>query len=249
MEYAAQMEQIAALIRENPNFYALTGAGMSTESSIPDFRSPGTGLWEKIDPIKTSSAEVLYNDPRLFYEVGFTRFPVIASAEPNPGHFAMARLEELGYLKGLVTQNIDGLHVKAGSQKVWEVHGHLRSCHCSGCKKGYPFEELAGQVERKQIPPSCPSCFKMLRPDVILFGDPMPSLFFEAESILSNGCDLLLVAGSSLVVYPVAYLPRLAKKLVIINLEPTDYDSRAAVVVREKCGKALRDLLQRLEEL
>jgi NAD-dependent deacetylase len=246
MEYAAQMERIASLIRENPNFYALTGAGMSTESGIPDFRSPGTGLWEKIDPLKTSSAEVLYNDPRLFYEVGFTRFPAIAAAEPNPGHFAMARLEELGYLKGLVTQNIDGLHVKAGSRKVWEVHGHLRSCHCSGCKKGYPFEELVVQVGRKQIPPACPRCLKMLRPDVILFGDPMPEIFFEAESVLSAGCDLLLVAGSSLVVYPVAYLPRLAKKLIIINLEPTDYDIRAEIVVREKCGKALSDLVEQL---
>jgi len=231
------------MIKEHHGFYALTGAGMSTESGIPDFRSPGTGLWEKVDPIATSSADVLYNNPKLFYEVGFTRFVTIGSAEPNTGHYALAGLEDLGLLRGLVTQNIDGLHVRAGSKNVWEVHGHLRTGHCLGCKRRFPFSELIQQVEQKRIPPSCEYCSNMLRPDVTLFGDPMPAQFFEARETLEKECDLMLVAGSSLVVYPVADLPRLAKKLIIINLAPTDYDIEADVVIREKCGRTLTDLL------
>ncbi|MDZ4133440.1 MAG: Sir2 family NAD-dependent protein deacetylase, partial [Dethiobacteria bacterium] len=126
MSYEEQLETLAGLIRTHKKVYALTGAGISTDSGIPDFRSPGTGLWEKIDPIAVSSVDVLHNDPRLFYEAGFSRFASIASAKPNQGHHDLARMEELGYIKGLVTQNIDGLHVKAGSRNVWEVHGHLR---------------------------------------------------------------------------------------------------------------------------
>lgn len=246
MNYIAQIREAAELIRESAHCYCLTGAGMSTESGIPDFRSPG-GLWQEIAPIKTSSAEVLYNNPRVFYEVAFTRFARITRAEPNAGHSSLARLEQMGYLKGLVTQNIDGLHVKAGSQRVWEVHGHLRSGYCLGCQKRYPFEFLVEQVERQQIPPSCPSCNHMLRPDVVLFGDPMPPLFYEAWEELAGQCDLLLVCGSSLVVYPVAELPALARKLIIINLEPTPYDHLAAVVIREKCGRVLPAIVELLE--
>jgi NAD-dependent deacetylase len=246
VEYREAIEQAANLIKEHPGFYALTGAGMSTESGIPDFRTPGTGIWEKVDPIATASVEVLHSNPRLFYEVGFARFASITMAEPNPGHYALAELERSGHLKGMVTQNIDGLHVKAGSKNVWEVHGHLRSGFCLGCKRKFPFEELVQQVELKRIPPMCHYCFNMLRPDVVLFGDSMPPLFFEAWETLEQQCDLMLVAGSSLVVYPVADLPKLAKKLVIINLQPTEYDSRADIVIREKCGRALTDLVQAL---
>ncbi|MEW5785133.1 MAG: Sir2 family NAD-dependent protein deacetylase [Bacillota bacterium] len=246
MEYAAQIERAAELIRQSPHFFALTGAGMSTESGIPDFRSPG-GIWENIDPIKTSSVEVLYNNPRVFYEAGFIRFASITMAEPNAGHRALVDLEKMGLLNGLITQNIDGLHVKAGAQKVWEVHGHLRSGYCLGCKRRFPFEALVHQVELKHIPPTCPSCFNMLRPDVVLFGDSMPALFFEVWDELEKSCDLLLVAGSSLVVYPVADLPTLAQKLIIVNLEPTIYDYRADLVIRDKCGKVLPDIVQLLE--
>ena len=244
VEYREAIEQAAELIKEQHGFYGLTGAGMSTESGIPDFRTPGTGMWEKIDPIATASVEVLQSNPRLFYEVGFARFASITMAEPNPGHYALAQMEEAGLLKGLVTQNIDGLHVRAGSKNVWEVHGHLRSGFCLGCKRRFPFEELVQQVELKRIPPMCHYCFNMLRPDVVLFGDPMPALFFEAWETLEKNCDAMLVAGSSLVVYPVADMPRLAKKLIIVNLEPTEYDHKADIVIREKCGKALTDLLE-----
>jgi NAD-dependent deacetylase len=244
--YRESLEQAANLIREHRGFYALTGAGMSTESGIPDFRTPGKGIWEKVDPIATSSVEALNNNPRLFYEVGFARFAGITMAEPNPGHYALAELEKFGLLKGLVTQNIDGLHLRAGSKKVWEVHGHLRTAYCLGCKRRFPFEELVQQVELKRIPPMCDYCFHMLRPEVTLFGDPMPATFFEAWETLEINCALMLVAGSSLVVYPVADLLRLAKKLIIINLEPTNYDSKADLVIRAKCGETLTDLLELL---
>ena len=246
MDYQEQIEQAAALIKKSTGFYGLSGAGLSTESGIPDFRTPGEGIWEKFDPIETSSVEVLKNNPRVFYESAFNRFASITLAEPNPGHYALARMEEIGFLKGLVTQNIDGLHVKAGSRKIWEVHGHLRSGYCQGCKKRYSFEELVHQVELKRIPPVCRTCFDVLRPDVVLFGDPMPPIFYEAEEILRANCDLMLAAGSSLVVYPVAYLPRLAGQLIIINNSPTEYDQVAEIVIREKCGKALHDLADRL---
>lgn len=248
MDYRDQIERAAALIKKSTGFYALTGAGLSTESGIPDFRTPGEGIWEKFDPIKTSSVEVLRDNPRVFYESAFNRFASITMAEPNPGHHALARMEEMDFLRGLVTQNIDGLHVKAGTRRIWEVHGHLRSGYCQGCKKRYPFEELVQQVELKRIPPVCRNCFDVLRPDVVLFGDPMPPIFYEAEDTLRNNCDLMLAAGSSLVVYPVAYLPRLAKRLIIINLLPTEYDADAEIVIREQCGKALHDLSEALAD-
>jgi NAD-dependent deacetylase len=249
MNYREQIERLADLIRNHKNVYVLTGAGISTDSGIPDFRSPGTGLWEKVDPIAVSSVDVLNNNPRLFYEASFSRFAKITFAEPNEGHHKLARLEELGYLKGLITQNIDGLHVKAGSKKVWEVHGHLRSGYCLGCKKKYPFEELVQQVELKRIPPVCHNCYSVLRPEVVLFGDPMPLFFFELQHKIQDECDFMLVVGSSLVVYPVADLPRLAKKMAIINLQPTDYDQKAEVVIRESISKALSDLLQEFERV
>ncbi len=246
MDYQKLIARAASLIKGVEGFFSLTGAGLSTESGIPDFRTPGKGIWEKVDPIKTSSVDVLQNDPRLFYESGFTRFASITMAEPHQGHYALTRMEEMGFLKGLVTQNIDGLHVKAGSRNVWEVHGHLRTGFCQGCKKKYPFEELVHQVELKRIPPVCHECSSVLRPDVVLFGDPMPPLFFEVEKVLRRDCELMLVAGSSLVVYPVASLPQLAKQLIIINLTPTEYDRFAEVVIREKCSKALNDLAEEL---
>ncbi len=247
MDYQEQVERLAELIKEHENVYVLTGAGISTDSGIPDFRSPGTGLWEKVDPIAVSSVDVLHENPRLFYEAGFSRFAKISAAEPNRGHTILAQLEEKGYIKGLVTQNIDGLHVKAGSKNVWEVHGHLRTGYCLGCKKKYPFEELVQQVELKRIPPVCHNCYSMLRPDVVLFGDPMPTFFFELQHRIQVECDFMLVVGSSLVVYPVAELPRLADSISIINRQPTDYDPKAEVVIREGISDTLGDLLQQLE--
>ncbi len=246
MDYKEQVKQVARAIEESSSFFVLTGAGISTESGIPDFRSPGTGIWEKVDPIKTSSAQALNSSPELFFEVGFARFRSLKEAQPNEGHFALAKMEEMGLLKGIITQNIDGLHHKAGSKNVWEVHGHLRTCHCMGCHKEYDFDEMPGQLEQGKNPPLCPSCNNILRPDVVLFGDSMSAAFFDAERQLKTGCDYLLVIGSSLVVYPVAGLPGLVKRLSIINNQPTNHDYRAEVVIRDNCSKALQDILMEL---
>lgn len=245
--YRDKIMELATLVQRSTRVYALTGAGCSTDSGIPDFRSPGTGLWEKVDPTKYSTAEVLYSDPVSFYKLGFARFKNLISARPNPGHYALAEMEKLGFLNGLITQNIDGLHVKAGSKRIWEVHGHLRTASCTGCGASYSFQDLLDKLAAKEIPPRC-TCREMLRPDVVLFGDSMADSYFEAEQALRAGCDLMIAAGTSLSVYPVAGLPRLAQKLAIINLQPTPFDREAAVVIRENTSLVLGDLLTVLKE-
>jgi NAD-dependent deacetylase len=241
-----KLRKLAEMIVNTKGVYVLTGAGVSTESGIPDFRSPGEGLWEKIDPIKYTTVQVLHEDPERFYRVGFVRFLKLKKAKPNRSHYALAVLEKHGYLQGLITQNIDGLHSLAGSKNVWEIHGHLRSCRCLNCAKEHPWETLSVQLEEEHIPPLCPQCKGMLRPNVVLFGDPMPHFFFELERELRKKCSLLIVIGSSLEVYPAAGLPRYADELVIINKQPTPYDLNACLVFHENCGEILIHLLDTL---
>lgn len=241
--------EIAKLIRQSHRCFALTGAGISTESGIPDFRSPGTGLWQTTDPLKYATAQVLRDNPQMFWEYGFVRFQNLLGAAPNSGHFALGEMEELGMLQGLITQNIDNLHYLAGSRRLYEVHGHTRSCRCTRCREVYPFSELLKQLAGGIIPPLCAACGKPLRPNVVLFGDSMSDDYFLALEDLSAGCDLLLVVGTSLTVYPVADLPRLAKKLVIINLEPTPFDVQAQFVMREKSGEALGKIMAAWQSL
>ncbi len=243
--YRNKIKALAGLINNCCKVYALTGAGCSTESGLPDFRSPGTGLWEKVDPLEYSTSQVLYNDPVSFYKFGFPRFKQLSLARPNKGHHALAELEKLGFIKGLITQNIDGLHYKAGSKRIWEVHGHLRTATCTACGASHAFRTLVGKLDSGEIPPRC-SCRGLIRPDIVLFGDSMAEPYFEAEQVLGAGCDLLLAIGTSLSVYPVAGLPRLASQLGIINLQPTPYDREAAVVITEKISIVLGDLLGEL---
>ncbi len=246
-EYRAQVKLLAQHLKAARRAFVLTGAGVSTESGIPDFRSPGTGLWEKIDPVKELSRDALYANPARFYEVGLSRFLQILAAEPNPAHHVIARLEEAGYIRGVITQNIDGLHLKAGSRNVYEVHGHLRTCSCLACGAEDAFSFLAESVQKGINPPLCRACGKgVLRPSVVLFNDPMPRAFFAAAEELRD-CDFLLVAGSSLQVYPVAYLPGRVERLAIINLMPTPYDDRAVVVIRDRAGKVFTDLWEELQ--
>lgn len=241
------LSEIADLIRQSRRCFVLTGAGISTESGIPDFRSPGTGLWETTDPLKYATAEVLRDNPSLFWRNGFVRFQNLLGAQPNRGHLALAQMEEMGVLRGLITQNIDNLHFLAGSLRLYEVHGHTRSSRCTRCRAVYPFSELLQQLDRDIVPPLCGVCGRPLRPNVVLFGDAMSEDYFLAVNDLSAGCDLMLVAGTSLAVYPVAELPRYAEKLVIINLEPTPFDRQAQFVVREKTGEALSGIVDALK--
>lgn len=243
MTYEEKIRILADYLKKPGRNFALTGAGISTESGIPDFRSRGTGLWARIDPMKAASLSAFRRDPAEFYEFFMGIWAPISEAKPNASHQALARLEEEGLLVGVITQNIDGLHLAAGSQKVWEVHGHFRSCRCLACSKPHPFAALLNQYHSGTNPPRCSECGGVLRPDVVLFEDSMGEEIIRAYHALA-GCQLLMVVGSSLQVYPVASLPELAKRLVIINREPTPWDSRADLVINEKkASQVFTDLI------
>ena len=245
MEYYEKIKYTARLIEESTKTLALTGAGISTESGIPDYRSPGTGLWEKFDPIKAASLSALRKDPAGFYKMNLERWTAYCDARPNPAHFALSQLEKRNLLLGVITQNIDGLHVKAGSDRVWEVHGHLRTARCMECRDSHPFEHLVDRFQAGENPPRCLKCSGILRPNVVLFEDKMNEDFFQATQVIS-GCQLMLVVGSSLTVYPVAGLPEVAKRFVIINRTPTPLDDSAAVVINENAGRVFTDIMEEL---
>jgi NAD-dependent deacetylase len=243
-EYGERIAKLAEMLRQPGRHWALTGAGISTESGIPDYRSPVTGLWEKMDPTKVASVEALHRDPVFFYKANLPRWIKYSGAKPNVGHLALAELEREGYIQGVITQNVDSLHLKAGSRRFYEVHGHLRTGHCLACRQSFAFEEIRRQFEEGVIPPKC-FCGGMIRPDVVLFGDQMSEDYFRAQKEMA-GCDVLLVVGTSLQVYPVASLPRYARRLAIVNLMPTPYDREAEVVLHEPIGKVMADLLKEL---
>jgi len=245
--YHEKIAQLADWLRKAKRAMALTGAGISTESGIPDFRSPGTGLWEKVDPMAVLSVQALRRDPRRFYREGFSLFiSTLESAQPNPAHQVLAWLEEKGFLAGVITQNVDGLHQKAGSRLVFEVHGHMRSGHCLQCRHHYDMQTIVDFLQKGEVPPLC-TCGGVIRPDVTLFGDPMPPDFWRATQEAEK-CDLLLVMGSSLVVAPANTIPELVERVAIINLGGTGYDYRADLIINEKASKALLDLKAELEK-
>ncbi|TZE81758.1 SIR2 family NAD-dependent protein deacylase [Calorimonas adulescens] len=225
---------------------ALTGAGISTESGIPDFRSPGTGLWEKMDPMEALSTDVLYGNPEKFYREGFNILRGMRDVQPNTAHRVLAWLEECGYIKGVITQNIDNLHQKAGSKKVYEVHGNTRTCHCTRCKSNFDFQEMERQIDSGVKVPKCEKCGAMLRPDVVMFGDPMPR-DFDIAIKEAEKCDVLLVIGSSLEVAPVCHIPGMVPHLIIINLLPTPYDKYADVVFHEKAGVVMDNIRETIQ--
>lgn len=225
----------------------LTGAGVSTESGIPDFRGPN-GLWRNEEIMDLLSLDTLYFMPDLFYSRGLEVLRVLRGKKPNPAHRAIARLEELCVVKSVITQNIDGLHLEAGSQNVIEIHGNLRTCSCEKCRSTFPFEHIEVSVAKGVIPPKCPRCGGIVRPDVVFFGDPMPEDFNRAVDEARRS-DFMLVVGSSLQVAPAAYLPEMVERLGIINLEPTPYDKSALVVIHDKAGKVLPEVVKEVERL
>jgi len=229
------------MIRESDYLVVLTGAGVSTESGLPDFRSPGSGLWADASLMELLSASTLWSQPQLFYTRGLELLEQLTRAEPNPAHRVLAAWETQGTLATLITQNIDGLHHRAGSRRLLEVHGQLRTASCCECTYGTSFTGLVQRVRAHGIPPLCPDCRGWLRPDVVLFEDPMPAIFTTAVEEVQR-CDMLLVVGSSLRVAPVAYLPQLSRRLAMINLSVTPYDQLAEVVVTGRAGQELEKL-------
>jgi NAD-dependent deacetylase len=238
IDYQQKISQLAKLIKKSKRTLVLTGAGASTESGIPDFRSSKSGLWEKYNPQEVASIQALRRDPEKFYQLNLQWWDECMRAQPNKTHYALAQLEKMGFLLGVITQNIDGLHQKAGSERVWEVHGHLRNCQCFTCRRAYDMERLKENFY-------C-DCGGLLRPSVVLFGDSMAWDYLAAEKAMA-GCQLLLVVGSSMQVYPVAGLAYMARKVVIINHDATPWDKEATLVFRQSSGQVLTDVVQQLQ--
>jgi NAD-dependent deacetylase len=242
-----QAEKIASLILSSRRVAVLTGAGISTESGIPDFRGQGTGLWERYDPIDVLSLEALQRRPDKFYTVGFKILTGAMGAQPNLSHEILARMEKSSLIHAVITQNIDGLHQLAGSEHVLEVHGHLRTCHCMNCRKRFPMPEIVDRIDKGDIPPQC-ICGGAIRPDIVLFGDPMTNVLDQAI-YESQHCDLLLVLGSSLSVAPVCNLPLMSRRFVIINRENTPCDRYADLVWQTNITEALVQVEASLNQL
>ncbi len=241
-------EKIAKMITESKKVSVLTGAGISTESGIPDFRSPG-GLWQKFDP-SLLSADMLQNDPKNFYRRGLQvleQINAVKDVKPNKGHYVLANLQKEGKIHCIITQNVDGLHTKAGARDVIEVHGSLDKGFCVVCGKKYSFSHITSLVKEGKIPPLC-SCGGLLRPDVVLFGDMLGPHYARAIAEVRKS-NLLMVVGSSLEVAPVNHLPDLSSKLVIINREPTLFDRDAVLVWHQQAGKALSQIYDQVQKI
>jgi len=229
------------LVRERQPCVVLTGAGVSTESGIPDFRSAG-GVWEKYDPTEVANIEALRREPARVWEFYALRLAALGGAEPNDGHRALAELEEQGWIHAVVTQNVDGLHQRAGSCEVVEVHGSLRDAECIHCGVRVPMEDALASLP---LPP-CPECGEVLKPGVVMFGELLPAAAIERAQALAAEAALLLVVGSSLEVQPIAGLPgetlAAGGALAIVNRGSTPWDSRADLVLDAGAGETLRGL-------
>jgi NAD-dependent deacetylase len=224
--------RVAELIREAGSVVALTGAGISVPSGIPDFRSPGTGLWRNVDPMEVAHIDVFRRDPERFWHFYGNRFQTLEDKGPNAAHRALAALEQAGLLETVITQNIDRLHAKAGSRDLVEIHGSIAHSSCQACDARYPLAQVRiRQAAGEDGIPRC-DCGRPLKPDVVLFGEYLPITALTRAEHLAATADLMLCIGSSLEVYPVAQLPQLTLDaggaIVIITQGSTPYDGRAA---------------------
>ena len=235
--------KLAELIREAQSVVALTGAGISVPSGIPDFRSPGTGLWEKVNPMEVAHIDAFQRDPERFWSFYGQRFQTLEQKRPNPAHLALAELEQAGMLDAVITQNIDQLHARAGSRELIEVHGTIAHSSCLTCGQCYPLDDVrARQASDGAGVPRC-DCGQPLKPDVVLFGEYLPVAALARAEELARSAELMLCIGSSLEVYPVAQLPALTLagggELAIVTQGPTPFDSRATV---RMSGDVVEDL-------
>jgi NAD-dependent protein deacetylase/lipoamidase len=240
--------RLADLIRSNQPCVVLTGAGVSTESGVPDFRSP-TGLWAQFDPLEYGSIEAFRRDPEKVWRFYAPRFSMLTEAEPNDAHLALARLERAGFVQAVVTQNIDLLHSRAGSREVVEVHGSIRNSTCPRCGARYELQRVLALLEDAGAP-ACAECGAILKPDVVFFGELLPEGAIERAFALAREARLLLVVGSALEVHPVAGLPLetldTGGAVAIVNLGPTPFDSRAELRVEASAGETLRSVADEL---
>lgn len=240
-ERREKVRTLARLLEESRHTVALTGAGVSTESGIPDFRSPGSGLWTKVN-VELFTIEGFKANPGAFYENGQPFVRLLAGAEPNLTHRALAELERSGHIKAVITQNVDGLHQKGGSKRVLQIHGSLDSASCLHCRRKVPIEEVASDLEEGLLPPLCLDCGEPLKPDVVLFGEPLAPDYREALTEAKQA-DLILVLGSSMQVSPANEIPSLARRLAIINRTATFYDKEADVVINDRIAGVMEQLM------
>ncbi|MHA2140634.1 MAG: SIR2 family NAD-dependent protein deacylase [Candidatus Thorarchaeota archaeon] len=229
------LDQAIDLISNSKNIVALTGAGISVDSGIPDFRSEG-GLWERYDPHEYATYDSFLRNPSKFWMMGQELAEVILKAEPNPAHKGLAKLEKSGKLKGIITMNIDNLHQAAGSKKVIELRGNYLRAYCMDCAIEYIGDDIHRRVVEGEIPPKCDKCNGVLKSEAVLFGEPLPEEPMAQAVEMCRSADLMLVVGTSMTVYPVAFLPQLAKdrggKVVVVNLTGTNRDNVADLILQ-----------------
>lgn len=237
------LQRAASLLRTARHAVALTGAGISTPSGIPDFRSPSSGLWSKVNPMVVASKWGFRANPQAFYEWIAPLAEQMLTALPNPAHLALAELERLGKLHAVITQNIDSLHQRAGSQRVLELHGHARQAVCVRCQHEVPSDQLLEQWRVTQRVPRCPECGGVLKPTVVLFGDLLPHDVWRVAETEARHCDVMLIAGSSLEVAPASDLPLIAyhagARLILVNYQPTPLDHLMEVALYADVAEAL----------
>ena len=246
MTLADACQRAGALLRPARRVVVLTGAGISTESGIPDFRSPG-GLWSRYDPSELTfdRFRARLETRRLYWEIACTAYPVMRDAIPNAAHDAIVAIEKAEKLLALVTQNVDGLHQKAGNsrERIIEIHGSALGVRCIECGASADREAVHARVLGGDAAPTCDECDGALKPATISFGQAMPERETAAAFAAAAACDLMIVVGSSLVVYPAAALPeeavRAGAPLVIVNREPTGHDRLAEVVVGGSAGESM----------
>ncbi|MHA1669280.1 MAG: NAD-dependent protein deacylase [Promethearchaeota archaeon] len=246
-----KIQQAAELLANSKSAIVLTGAGISTESGIPDFRGEG-GIWEKYSVEIYGNIKNFLKNPRKFWEMAEKIAPTLFNAKPNMGHIALAELEKMDIIKGVITQNIDELHQKAGSILVYEVHGNINRFDCFGCHASYTKEQVLRKLKKeKHYPPQCDVCSAPLKPSVTLFGESLPRFEIYQSQALSQKADIMLIAGSSLQVAPVCDLPlytlREKGKLIIVNDQPTYLDERADVVIHHKTGTILPLIVEQVK--
>jgi NAD-dependent deacetylase len=245
---AAAVEELAALARAAAgSVVALTGAGISVPSGIPDFRTPGTGLWENVDPMEVAHIDAFRRDPVRFWSFYGDRFQTLEDKRPNGAHRALAELERRGIVRAVVTQNIDRLHRRAGSRRLIEVHGTIDHSSCPECGARYPLPDVRARLAADGAAPRC-DCGAILRPDVVLFGELLDPAALDEATELAAGAQLLLCVGSSLEVFPVAGLPELTLRaggaVALVTQGPTPFDGRAAVKLTGDVERELEALVE-----
>lgn len=245
-DLSAKIARAAELLQAARSAVALTGAGLSTPSGIPDFRSPGSGLWEERDPFEFASLTAFRHHPEKFYAWVRPLAALIHAADPNPAHHALAALEAAGRLQAVITQNIDGLHRLAGSQQVFEIHGSLATATCRECHRTVPGRPPLERFVHEGVLPRCEACNGLLKPDVILMEEQLPARVYHQARAAARQADLMVVAGSSLEVLPAAGLPlevlHAGGRLIIVNLGSTYLDERADVLLHGDVAEVLPQL-------